>query len=162
MLAVADRDGQIVETLSEMTVTDLQVNYGKSYARSVCVTVPILVGYRLRAYYRSERTPEWTLIVGSDEEGCVWDYLIADEYSIEETTTLTYEKKTRTFTLQVKDGVTATLQATGGSDYSSLCRADGNEITIDVSSLPGGSYLLTLQKGSETKTLTLTLPEADE
>lgn len=162
VLAVTDRDGQIVETLYEKEVDGLLVNQGYNFTRYACVTVPILAGYRLRAYYRSERTPEWTLITGNDEDGCAWDYLIADEHSIEETTTLTYEKKTRTFTLRVKDGVTATLQATGGSDYSSLCRADGNGITIDASSLPGGSYLLTLQKEGETKTLTLTLPETAE
>lgn len=61
--------------------------------------------------------------------------------------------------LQVMEGVTATLQASDGTDYSSSCSAEGQEIRIDTSTLPGDTYLLILQKDTERKELLIALPD---
>ena len=116
-------------------------------------------GYRIRAYYSSERTPDWTLVRGNDEGGCVWDLLLMDEYTIEQSTSFTYNKNDRMIRLTVKQGVTATLRDDAGTDYNSVCQADGTEITIDTAQLPAGSYILTLQKDSEEKELRFSVGE---
>lgn len=159
LIAMTDRDGQIVENLLAFDTGDLSPGYGYLLDWPVTITQPILPGYRIRAYYSSERTPDWTLVRGNDEGGCVWDLLLMDEYTIEQSTSFTYNKNDRMIRLNVKQGVTATLRDDAGTDYNSVCQADGTEITIDTAQLPAGSYILTLQKDSEEKELRFSVGE---
>ena len=163
MFAVADKEGNIIEELYTMSVSDwLESQYFCPSIGNVTINTLVLPGYRIRGYYRSANTPEWTLIKGNDEDGCVWDLLIADEYSIEETTQLTYNKKSRLLRLLVKDGVSVSLHSSGGSDCSDKCQIQGNEITVDTSLLRDGTYSLTLQKGDDRKTLNFSVANAAE
>ena len=163
LFAVVDKEGNIVEELYVVSLSDLLSSYYYyPYVGTVTINTPVLPGYRIRAYYRSANTPEWTLIKGNDEDGCVWDLLIADEYSIEETTQLTYNKKSRLLRLLVKDGVSVSLRSSGGSDCSDKCQIQGNEITVDTSLLRDGTYSLTLQKGDDRKTLNFSVANAAE
>ncbi len=163
MFAVADKEGNIIEELYTMSVSDwLESQYFCPAIGNVTINTLVLPGYRIRGYYRSANTPEWTLTKGNDEDGCVWDLLIADEYSIEETTQLTYNKKSRLLRLLVKDGVSVSLRSSGGSDCSDKCQIQGNEITVDTSLLRDGTYSLTLQKGDDRKTLNFSVANAAE
>ena len=164
LAALTDKDGQIVEELLGIRFTNepLQPNYGIIYEKEVTITSPIQPGYRIRLFYRTAKKPEWTLIKGRNEEGynCVWDLVISDLISIEKTTTLTYDKTSRTLHLQVLEGVAATLQAADGTDFSAFCKKNGTEISIDASGFAGGRYTLTLKMGEDTKKVTFVLPEA--
>lgn len=163
MFAVADKEGNIIEELYTMSVSDwLESQYFCPSIGNVTINTLVLPGYRIRGYYRSANTPEWTLIKGNEEDGCVWDLLIADEYSIEETTQLTYNKKSRLLRILVKDGVSVSLRSSGGSDCSDKCQIQGNEITVDTSLLRDGTYSLTLQKGDDRKTLNFSVANAAE
>lgn len=163
LFAVADKEGNIVEELYVVSLSDLLSSYYYyPYVGTVTINTPVLPGYRIRGYYRSANTPEWTLIKGNEEDGCTWDLLIADEYSIEETTRLTYNKKSRLLRLLVKDGVSVSLRSSGGSDCSDKCQIQGNEITVDTSLLRDGTYSLTLQKGDDRKTLNFSVTNAAE
>lgn len=162
MFAVTDKEGTVVEEFYRSELADLPANHYVYGTINVIIKSPILPGYRIRGYYRSANTPEWTLIKGNDEDGCVWDLLIADEYSIEETTQLTYNKKSRLLRLLVKDGVSVSLRSSGGSDCSDKCQIQGNEITVDTSLLRDGTYSLTLQKGDDRKTLNFSVANAAE
>lgn len=163
LFAVVDKEGNIVEELYVVSLSDLLSSYYYyPYVGTVTINTPVLPGYRIRAYYRSANTPEWTLIKGNEEDGCTWDLLIADEYSIEETTQLTYNKKSRLLRLLVKDGVSVSLRSSGGSDCSDKCQIQGNEITVDTSLLRDGTYSLTLQKGDDRKTLNFSVANAAE
>lgn len=163
LFAVVDKEGNIVEELYVVSLSDLLSSYYYyPYVGTVTINTPILPGYRIRGYYRSANTPEWTLIKGNEEDGCTWDLLIADEYSIEETTQLTYNKKSRLLRLLVKDGVSVSLRSSGGSDCSDKCQIQGNEITVDTSLLRDGTYSLTLQKGDDRKTLNFSVANAAE
>lgn len=163
MFAVADKEGNIIEELYTMSVSDwLASQYFCPSIGNVTINTLVLPGYRIRGYYRSANTPEWTLIKGNEEDGCTWDLLIADEYSIEETTQLTYNKKSRLLRLLVKDGVSVSLRSSGGSDCSDKCQIQGNEITVDTSLLRDGTYSLTLQKGDDRKTLNFSVANAAE
>lgn len=162
MLAVTDNQGKIVEELYRSEITDLPASYYFYSIINATVKSPILPGYRIRSYYRSANTPEWAVIRGNEEEGCTWDLLIADEYSIEETTQLTYNKKNRLLKLHLKDGVTVTLQSSDGNDLSDRCQIQENEVTVDTSLLGTGTYTLTLQKGDDKKTLNFSTSNAAE
>lgn len=162
MFAVTDKEGTVVEEFYRSELADLPANHYVYGTINVIIKSPILPGYRIRGYYRSANTPEWTLIKGNEEDGCTWDLLIADEYSIEETTQLTYNKKSRLLRLLVKDGVSVSLRSSGGSDCSDKCQIQGNEITVDTSLLRDGTYSLTLQKGDDRKTLNFSVANAAE
>lgn len=163
LVALTDKDGQIVEELLGYQIANepLQPGYGIYDEKEVIITSSIQSGYRIRLFYRTANKPEWMLVKGNDEEGCVWDLIISDFISIEKNTTLTYDKTNRTLHLQVLEGVTATLQAEDGTNFDAFCEksTDGTEISIDVSRCAGGRYTLTLKMGEDTKTLTFVLPE---
>ncbi len=160
LVAMADGGG-IVEELDTSSLSDLGVGAGVLIDWPIVITQPILPGYRIRAYYSSERTPDWTVIRGNEEDGCVWELLLAGEsaYTIEESTSFTYNKTEQVIRLTVQEGVSATLQDDRQTDYSDACNASGTEITIDASRLPAGSYTLTLQRDSEQKVLRFSLGE---
>lgn len=162
MFGVADKEGKLVEELFVMQVPELPASYYYAFSKNITIATPVLPGYRIRSYYRSANTPEWTVIRGNEEEGCTWDLLIADEYSIEETTQLTYNKKNRLLKLHLKDGVTVTLQSSDGNDLSDRCQIQENEVTVDTSLLGAGTYTLTLQKGDDKKTLNFSTSNAAE
>lgn len=162
MFGVADKEGKLVEELFVMQVPELPASYYYAFSKNITIATPVLPGYRIRSYYRSANTPEWAVIRGNEEEGCTWDLLIADEYSIEETTQLTYNKKNRLLKLHLKDGVTVTLQSSDGNDLSDRCQIQENEVTVDTSLLGIGTYTLTLQKGDDKKTLNFSTTNAAE
>lgn len=158
-VAVTDQDNRIIRDIYTQQIRDLGVNYGYNVYCSLNINFTLRPGYRIRTLYRNDTATEWSIVRGNDEQGCIWDYLIADESTIETSTSLTYNKTERMMRLRVKEGVTATLQASDGTDYSSLCRDDGQEIRIDTSTLPGDTYLLILQKDTERKELLIALPD---
>lgn len=165
ILAVTDRNGVIVQELFRYWEDengegkdDLMPNYGCYLYPSVTITEPILPGYRIRGFFKSDKTPEWTLVKGNEDEGCVWDLLIADEYSIDESTRMTYDRQNELIYVEVKEGVSAVLTSPGGADITSeACTVDGTLITIDKHGLTAGNYVLTLTKGTERKELTIVL-----
>lgn len=159
MIAMADKDGQIVEQLWSLETDNLDINWGYALSKEVTITQPIRKGHRIRAYYRSAKTPQWTLVRGNEEEGCVWDLVLLDEYTIEESTVFTYDKSSRQICLIVKDGVTASLTDASGKDYGQVCLNERQSVTIDAALLPAGTYTLTLRKGKEQKELRFTIGE---
>ena len=157
LFAMTDKNGKIVEELERRRTSGLPTLYGLLMDLPLTITQPIEKGHRIRAYFRSENTPEWTLIHGSEEYGCVWDLVLLDEYTIEESTTFTYDKKNKTIYLFVKNGVNASLADANGKNCDEVCRNEGTSITINTLLLPAGTYTLTLQKGSERKELRFTI-----
>ena len=162
LFAVADKTGQIVEELAVTPLEEVEPFYGVyiELGASLTVTVPIEKGYRLCAYFRSEKTPEWTLIRGNDEEGCVWEYILLDEYTIEQSTSFTYNKNDRKIYLTVSNGINVSLADANGKDYDRVIRREGTSVTVNAILLPAGTYTLTLQRGSEQKDLRFTIGKA--
>ena len=160
LIAVADKNGQIVEELGTIPL-ELKPDYVIGWPSiQATITVPIEKGYRLRAYYRSENTPDWTLIRGNDEEGCVWEYILLDEFTIEQSTSFTYNKKDRKIYLTVGNGINVSLADANGKAYDQTIRREGTSVTVNAILLPAGTYTLTLQRGSEQKDLRFTIGKA--
>ena len=160
LFAVTDKNGQFVEELGTLTL-ELNPGYMTGWSKiQATITVPIQKGYRLRAYYRSEKTPEWTLVRGNDEEGCVWEYILLDEYTIEQSTSFTYNKNDRKIYLTVSNGINVSLTDASGKAYNQTIRREGTSATVNAILLPVGTYTLTLQRGNEQKDLRFTIGKA--
>lgn len=160
LFAMTDKNGQFVEELGTLTL-ELDPSYMTGWSKiQATITVPIEKGYRLRAYYRSENTPEWTLVRGNDEEGCVWEYILLDEYTIEQSTSFTYNKNDRKIYLTVSNGISVSLTDASGKAYNQTIRREGTSVTVNAILLPVGTYTLTLQRGNEQKDLRFTIGKA--
>lgn len=157
MIAVTDKNGQIIEELETFNYSGYSPGAGNIFDHTLTVRSTILPGYRIRAYYRSTNMTDWAIVYANEESGCVWDLLIDDAQSIEETTSLTFDRKSRQLQLQIKEGVTTTLLDSGGADRTSACRIDGQTISIDTSDLTAGTYRLVLQKRNDRKELRFTV-----
>lgn len=164
ILAVTDDQNQIIQTILSEQVENLKGGSGYYwYDVPLVLDGPVLPKYRLRVLYKSEKMTEWAVVRGNDEDGCVWDLLLGDPYTIEETTEFSYDRRSRTIRLQLKEGVSVALQGDDGSNYSDLCQnEDAQHVRIDASTLPGGAYLLVLRKDSERKELRIKLAAPNE
>ena len=160
LFAMTDKNGQFVEELGTLTL-ELDPSYMTGWSKiQATITAPIQKGYRLRAYYRSENTPEWTLVRGNDEEGCVWEYILLDEYTFEQSTSFTYNKHDRKIYLTVSNGISVSLTDASGKAYNQTIRREGTSVTVNAILLPVGTYTLTLQRGNEQKDLRFTIGKA--
>ena len=150
--ALADKNGNIKEQLVKYSIDNLGVGYGwdgKEYIFNVTLTIKstLQLGDRIRFYYQTMGATEWTLVEGGDE--CTWEIIVGDEKSIEETTTLRYERSTGILVVQTKDGVLMSLKDQGGKEVMTGITAVNKGLKIDTNQLPASTYTLKLTKGSE-------------
>lgn len=146
--ALTDRNGKIKEHLSDMNFKDLQSGWGwNDLYKSCTITVPISIGDRIRLFYKSAQAPEWTLIKGGDE--CVWELLVADEFTIEESTVVKYNKKDGIWMVTTKKGVDVQLISEVGAVLGERCTTEGVVTTINTQGLEEGVYVLKLKKKFE-------------
>ena len=98
-------------------------------------------------FYQSEQTTKWTLVTGGTDT--VWELLIADEFSIDETTSICRNKLNNTIVVTTKDGVSVEWVHSKGTSKGNCYETVGNVTTIHTESLPAGDYLLKLKKTFE-------------
>ena len=154
--ALTDRNGDIKEELVTMDVTDLKPRWLYTNIKRNCtITVPIAIGDRIRVFYKSERTPEWTLVKGGED--CVWELLVADEFTIDETTTIYRNKSQNTIVITTKEGVSVEWKHSNGSSTGKCYETVGNVTTIHTEGLPAGSYKLKLKKRMESREVKIKL-----
>lgn len=159
--ALTDKEGNIKEKLATLNVTDLKPRYGfYDYKQNCTITVPIAIGDKIRIFYKSTKTPKWTLVEGGEE--CVWELPITDEYSIEETTRIRFQKNERIFIVNTKDGVNIKFTNDRGTSLNHLCETKENETIIHTNGLPAGNYLLNLKKTFENKDVRIKLGESTQ
>lgn len=144
LCALTDKSGKIIEEL-EVINENIEPNWGwNNYFFYCTITVPIEFGYRIRLFYKSEKTPEWTLIKAGDQ--CPWEILVADEHPIAESTSITFNKVKRILTVKKKGGVVAELFDEAGTDLSNLRVNVVNESSFNLKAQPAGTYTLKLTK----------------
>lgn len=146
--ALTDREGKIKEELAMLSYDGLQPYYGWGNVQSTCtITVPIAIGDRIRIFYKSDRTPEWTVIKAGED--CTWELLVADEVAIEESTVVRYRKSEGTLEVTTKEGVAVQLLSEAGVPLSECCSSEGVKTVIRTQGLPAGTYILQLKKTFE-------------
>lgn len=154
--ALTDKEGTIKEQLATLKVNELRPTFGWNYLKQKCViTVPIAIGDRIRVFYQSETTPEWTLIKGGEE--CVWELLVADEYTIDETTSIRRNKLNHTLVVTTKEGVSVEWVHSDGSSTGDCYETVDQVTTIHTENLPAGTYKLKLKKGIESREISIKL-----
>lgn len=160
LFALTDKDGQIVESLFDFETGEegLPVAYGYCPVEYVEITSPIKAGYRIRGYYRSENAQEWTVIKGNEEGDCVWDLIIVEDYTIEEITSVSYDRLSKLLRLDFSaGGVSVSLKDASGRTVNGVWYIDGDSTCIDTSRLTEGVYFIELRKDNEIKTLEITI-----
>lgn len=156
-LALVDRDNNIIEWISdEVEFYNLAPNsYRYNVDFNCLITNNIAFGFRIRCFYKSDNGVEWKLIRPRDASimsaTSEWEILLSDEFSIEESTSITY-KEDRSILINVKEGVIVSLLY-NGDDITDKLVFDNLDITIPKDILKKGNYLLSLKKGIENKEL---------
>lgn len=148
IFALTDKKGNIKEELNNFF--DGSITSGSSFrdvSQTCTITVPIEIGDRIRVFYQSEQTPEWTLVTGDTDT--VWELLVADEFSIDETTSICRNKLNNTIVVTTKDGVSVEWVHSKGTSKGNCYETVGNITTIHTENLPAGDYLLKLKKTFE-------------
>ena len=148
IFALTDKKGNIKEELNNFF--NGSITSGGSFrdvSQTCTITVPIEIGDRIRVFYQSEQTPEWTLVTGDTDT--VWELLVADEFSIDETTSICRNKLNNTIVVTTKDGVSVEWVHSKGTSKGNCYETVGNITTIHTENLPAGDYLLKLKKTFE-------------
>lgn len=152
-LACTDKNGQVKEVLAAFKSEEqLKIGYGYCFSCELTVTKPIAPGDRIRAYWVHSKTGERMWVKGNEEEGCVWDFILREEFNLGKASSLTYNKRTRLLTLSVPVGTAVQLSAADGSS-SRQCDVKDGQVSIDTGELPAGTYQLLLQLEEQSKTL---------
>lgn len=161
VLAVCDRDGAFRENICPPIGADAISSYsGIGWTGIPCtIAEPIRAGDRIRLRYKGAEGV-WKWAGGSDEEA-LFELLLRDdppageETPLDATTSLSFDRTSRLLTLTTQSGVTCTLTAPDGTTAATAASGDGTEIRIPTARLKG-RYTLQLEKGTQSKTLTLT------
>ena len=147
-LAVVDRDMNLKKVLWEKTISELRYSYYICYP-----DVPLTdycnvdFGDLLIAQYFDTLQNEWRKIRADRTARGVESIALAEEYSIEESTTFRYENSTRTVFLTTKKGVEVRCFK-DGLDYTVKDNGD-QTFVIETASLEAGVYTIGLAKDSE-------------
>lgn len=148
MFALTDREGTIKEELATDTIIGLHPGWGcERFNKEITIHVPIEYGYRIRLFYKSFGASEWKLLKSGDN--CQWELLVADEYSIAESTRVIFDKKERILTTELMHGVIAELFDEKGTDLNHLRVTLTNKCSFLVDDLPAGVYLLRLSNDKQ-------------
>lgn len=153
-LAHVDKNGNIKEDLYSLMASQLPSGSGYMLPGvQVTITRPITSGDRIRAYWTHTQTKKIEWVKGNEEDGCVWDFILSEEVSLEKETSLTYNNRTRLLTLQVPAETVVQVFGADGSDFSRMCEVQERQVSIDTGKLSAGTYLLRLQLHDMTKEL---------
>lgn len=152
--AVTDADGEVVEVLKEGSPGSEPLEPGFGYAlwNEFVVKQPIGADYRIRGYFRSERTPDWTLIKNRDGNVCVWDLIIGEpepQLSLEEGTSIYYDLGV--IRISTLDGVTVSVLTESGQVLGSVQPAPDEDVELKVRDIPTDTCIIRLERGSEVK-----------
>lgn len=157
-IVIVDKKGEIKETLSTITINELQPNYGYIDLQRTCkVTKEIEIGDRIKLYYKSNKSDEWEPVWYVKEEGFVGELPIADQYYIEEVTSFEYKVEEKRIEIITKPDVIWNLYNQNGSIITKDITFDNGKLSIDVSGFNAGTYTLNLSKGKDVKELNFIL-----
>ena len=144
-LAVTDRDGNIKEWICE-EMTDVTIkpdNKSYRYSFPCTITEDILIGDRIRLFYREQNSDKWERVISKsllDSDDC-------------ESTYVQFSKRAGYLSIGFKYGVSATVWF-NGQPVSKGVQYEHTNIRIDTKKLTEGVYTIKLVKGEEKKEFT--------
>lgn len=153
-LAVTDSEGTIKEWICDEE-TDMNLpphSYYPSLYFSCMITGDISIGDRIRMFYREKDKEEWKLIT-SLSSNIPWEILIADEYTISESTSVSFDKESGILIVSFKDDVAATILY-NGQPVANGITYNLNSLEVETKELVEGIYTIKLEKGLDIKEFT--------
>ena len=153
-LAVIHRDGSMGEIVSlndDFTCPSLQ-GYG-IYDDECKLTEELFIGDRLCLWYRSENTPEWTIIRANVEQGDAAEIPVADQQFLDEVTSFKYTSETGELVISTKKDAEWKIEDTSGNSYTDGVSFKDGELVISTKQFRLKSYFITLTKGRDSKTV---------
>lgn len=149
-----DRDDRLIEIVSGTKSADVTKGYGYSLSGDCMISTPIRPGDYVTVVYRSSRTPSWTP-VRYDHEGMVVGKLpVGDTVFLDEIVSLEYNSSKGILTVIFSDNASCELRK-NGSPVSAGVTDEGDKMTIDARQLVLDTYTLHLQRGEQTKDISL-------
>jgi len=150
-MAVTDREGKIKEWVcEEKSGMNLKPYYYYSDLKFSCtITGDIAIGDRIRMFYREQNTDEWKLVT-SVSSSIPWEILIADEYTISESTSVSFDKESGVLIVAFKDDVAATISCNGQPVATGITYYL-NSLEVETKKLLDGVYTIKLEKGLDMK-----------
>lgn len=148
-LGMFDREMKLIKTLWAYKLEEpLMMSHYKWFDNIELDIDDVDYGYRLVAQFFNTDTEEWEMVRANREYDGVDCVLLADEYSIEESTRFRYSKSLEFVILTVKDGVEVTCRTMNGDEVE-VYSAGAGEYHINAGELPAGRYVLRLKKEEE-------------
>lgn len=123
--------------------------YYPSLNFSCTINGDIVIGDRIRMFYKKQDSEEWNLIT-SLSSNIPWEILIMDEYTISESTSVSFDKDTGILLISFKDNVAATMLRNGEPIFTGITYYQ-NSVEIETKNLPEGIYTIKLEKGFDVK-----------
>lgn len=155
LFALTDKSGNIKEELFSIEGGIVAGARFRDIEKNCTITVPIEIGDRIRGFYKNYESTEWKLMKGLED--CVWELLVADEFTIDETTSIRRNKSQKTIVVTTKDGVHVEWVHSDGSPTGDCYQTVDNVTTIHTEGLPAGDYLLKLKKAFESREVKIKL-----
>lgn len=141
-LQLVNKEGIMKEILYETSFSS-SLGSTTQLGLNLMIKSKIDVGDKIRCFYKNVGENEWKRVIGSSN--CNNEVFVADEYTIEESTMIKFNKKARILTLQLKDDVEVQFYTADGRNLSSILQIEDNMVKIETSELRG-KYILKLVK----------------
>jgi len=155
-LVVVDKNDNIIDIVAQ-DPTAMQNGYIYLEDFDATLNINPSLGDCLAVAYKSKITPEWTLAdVEVANSRIVGRYPIADQKTIDQSTSVTYSVKNKMLTLSSKAGVNVQILSPEGQLVQEWKDVnEGTPMNLDCSALPAGSYKVSMTKKDELKEFTL-------
>lgn len=156
-LAKADSKDNVLEILSTKSCS---LSGGRRVSfkfTDVALSSKPKIGEKMIVLFRSDRTPEWEEALFDRESSVVGELPIADAYSIEDATTVSYNVSSAVATVKTKNGVAMSLVDASGVQITQGVTVKGTQMNITASALKEGEYVIKLSKDEEYKELKVKL-----
>lgn len=155
-LALVSYDNQIKEWISNEISMQLQPNYYISRRSINCeISGNIQTGDRIRVFYCSINSSQWCPLVSHGDDS-IWELLVTDPFSLEESTSVEYKQKENTITIRFIQGANITVYR-GENPISDGLRYNYDNLEIDTNELEEGLYTIVLSKGNQRKEFTISI-----
>jgi hypothetical protein len=147
---VFDREYNLIKELWHHEIKDYSLNPSSwIYFKDIPIEIgEVDFGYRLVAQFFNSGSGEWEKVRASTDYDGISEILLADEYSLEESTSISYHADEDAVIISVKDGVTVRCVDESGQEVKLNTEQDGM-YKIHASELGDGVYTVSLSKGSE-------------
>lgn len=151
-LSVTDADSNVKENLYESETIEQPCLTKMEMTIPVKIQQDIAAGDRIRLFYKHTDSNKWYL-VQSEVESVPWEIVLSANFSIAETTSVTYDKTNHLLTIKFMEGVQAVISLNGEEVTEGITIYD-DRLEFNTRNVSEGAYLIRLSKDMDVKEFT--------